>query len=217
MCGRFTNKMTWHEIVELYGLTEGDFRPNLRPRLDIRPTDPVLIVRNREGGGREATFVKWWLVPAWAKEEDHSYSMFNARAESVATRRSFSGPFRHRRCLIPASGFYEWTAAEKGRRKTRFYITTRSGAPLTFAGLWEWNEHLGIESCTIIVTEPNALLARIHNRMPVILAREDWEGWLKEPRKDLLRPAPEEDLMAFPVPSDIRDDDSPDVLAPPVG
>lgn len=108
--------------------------------------------------------------------------------------------------LIPASGFYEWKD-EGDKRKTRYYITTKSGAPLTFAGLWERNDILDVESCTIIVTQPNKMMAEIHNRMPVVLAEDDWESWLAEPREDLLKPAPEDDLIAYPVRSDIKDDD----------
>jgi len=212
MCGRFTNHLTWREIVELYDLTRGDYAPNTRPRSDIWPTDDILILRDR-GEGREAAKVRWWLVPAWAKETSSKYPMFNARAESLATRKSFAGPFRCRRCLIPASGFYEW-ADEGGTRKTRYYITSRTGAPLTFASLWERNERLDLESCAIIVTEANEVMAPIHDRMPVILAPEDWAAWLAEPREDLLRPAPEDDLIAWPVRSDIADDTPPDALVP---
>ena len=214
MCGRYTNLMSWREIVELYRLTEGSFRPNLAPRLDIRPTTDVVIVRQRHDGAREGAMVRWWLVPPWAKELSSEYPMFNARAETVAERKSFAGPFKHRRCLIPASGFYEWKA-EGGKRKTRYYITSKSGAPLTFAGLWERNTNLDIESCTIIVTSPNKTMAAIHNRMPVILAEDDCDAWLTEPHRDLLRPAPDDDLIAYPVPSDIKDEDPPEVLARP--
>jgi putative SOS response-associated peptidase YedK len=214
MCGRFTNLMSWSELVEIYRLTDPDFRPNLRPRLDIRPTDDIVIVRKGEKGGRGAAMAQWWLVPPWVKEESRDFAMFNARADTVDQKKSFAGPFRRRRCLIPASGFYEWKDEGKGKRKTRHYITTKSGAPLTFAGLWELNEHLDLLSCTIIVTEANAVLSPIHNRMPVILADDDWDAWLAEPRKDLLCPAPEDDLVAYAVSSDIRDDDDPEVLAP---
>jgi len=210
MCGRFTNHLTWREIVELYDLTRLDYAPNLRPRSDIRPSDDILILRDR-GKGREAAMVRWWLVPPWAKELSSKYPLFNARAETIATRKSFAGPFRHRRCLIPASGFYEWRD-EGGKRKTRYYVTSKSGAPLTFAGVWERNERLDLESCAIIVTEANEVIAPIHDRMPVILAPEDWAAWLAEPREDLLRPAPESDLIAWPVCSDIADDTPPEAL-----
>lgn len=211
MCGRFTNHLSWSDIVRLYRIASGQPALNLRPRSDIRPTTEVLIVRERNGV-REAAMAMWWLVPPWAKEAGRAYAMFNARAEGIDTKRSFAGPFRTKRCLIPASGFYEWKT--EGKKKTRCYITTKSGAPLTFAGLWERNDHLGVESCTIIVTKPNRLLATIHNRMPVILAEEDWDAWLAQPRKDLLRPAPEDDLVAYPVRNDIKDDDPPEALAP---
>lgn len=139
--------------------------------------------------------------------------MFNARAETVATRRSFAGPFRSRRCLIPASGFYEWRV-EGSRRKMRCYVTSRSAAPLTFAGLWERNARLDLESCAIVVTAANRVMAPIHDRMPAILAPEDRAAWLAAPRENLLRPAPNDDLIAYPVRSDIRDDDPPETPVP---
>lgn len=210
MCGRFTHYLTWSEIVELYRLTLDQPALNLAPRSDIRPTTDILIVRDRDGG-REAAMVRWWLIPPWATEVTSDYAMFNARAETITKRKSFAGAFRHKRCLIPASGFYEWKD-EGGKRKTRYYVTTKSGAPLTFAGIWERNANLDIESCAIIVTRPNSMMAKIHDRMPVILAANEWEAWLAEPREDLLKPAPEDDLIAYPVRSDIKDDDPPDIL-----
>ncbi|WP_026987053.1 SOS response-associated peptidase [Fodinicurvata fenggangensis] len=215
MCGRFTQHFTWKELVELYNLTRLDNAPNLQPRSDIRPTTDIVIVREKDED-REAATVRWWLVPPWAKELSQKYAMFNARAETLTQRKAFAGPFKKRRCLIPASGFYEWKD-EGGPRKTRYYITSKSGQPLTFAGLWEHNPHLELDSCTIIVTEPNALMAEIHDRMPVILPPEAHDVWLTEPREDLLQPAPDGDLIAYPVAPDIQDDDTVSRLQPPKG
>lgn len=216
MCGRFTNLVSWGELVRRYRLTDTGFRPNLRPRLNICPTDPVMTVRKRDDGTREGAIVMWWLVPPWAKEKAKGYPMFNARSETAADKPAFREAFRRRRCLVPASGFYEWKD-EGGKRKTRYYITTRSGAPLTFAGLWERNERLGVESCTILVCAPNPLMAGIHDRMPVVLREDDWDAWLDAPRQDLLCPALEDDLVAYPVPPDIADDDPPaKIAAPPI-
>lgn len=210
MCGRFENRLSLAEIVALYGLRTVGTVPNLKPRADIRPTETIPAVR-MGAAGRELAMLRWWLVPSWAKEAGSDYPMFNARAETIATRKSFAGPFRHRRCLIPASGFYEWRKDGTGRR-TRFLITAHSGAPLSFAGIWERNEHLGIESCAIITTPANRLMRPIHDRMPAIIDPRDHAAWLEAPRSDLLRPAPEGLLIAFPVRSDIGDDDPPEAL-----
>jgi putative SOS response-associated peptidase YedK len=216
MCGRFTNHMSWREIHDRYvGKWRPPYRPplralNLPPRSDIRPTTDVVIIRTDVEGDREAVSARWSLVPPWAEDLKQTYAMHNARADSIAEKPSFREAFKKRRCLIPASGFYEWKTIDgtgKKAIKVRHYITSKSGEPLTFAGLWEINKQLNVESCTMVCTDPNELMAPIHDRMPVILAESDWESWLAEPRLDLLKPAPVDDLIAYPVRSDIKDDD----------
>jgi len=209
MCGRFTRAMSWRQLHHLSGLI-GSPSPtsNLQPHMDIRPTDPILIVRDRRGT-REIADVRWGLVPpSFDDAMKKKFLNHNARSDKIGVTNWWTKPFNEgRRCLIPASGFYEWRDEGKGKKKTRFYITSKSGEPLTFAGLWEWNEKLKIDSATMICTDPNELMVPIHDRMPVILAESDREAWLAEPRADLLRPAPVDDLIAYPVRSDIKDDD----------
>lgn len=199
MCGRFTNLLSWREIVELYGITNTDFRPNLAPRYNVAPSQDVPIVR----AGRELAVVRWGLIPFWAKDEKIAWRTINARAETVAEKPAFRAAFKARRCLVPASGFYEWQARGKGPKQP-WYITGRDGRPLAFAGLWErWRGPDGtVESCTIIVTQANEFMRRLHDRMPVILDAADFDAWLDPDAGDgraLLRPCPDEWLEAWPV------------------
>lgn len=158
MCGRFTQLHSWSELHDLYSLTDQDFIPNLQPRYNITPSQDVVAIRQSETGNRELVRLRWGLIPSWAKDEKIGYKTINARAETVAEKPSFRAAFRKRRCLIPASGFYEWQAKDKGSPKQPYYITGRDGEPLTFAGLWERWEGADqpVESCTIIVTTANA-------------------------------------------------------------
>ncbi|MDX5361429.1 MAG: SOS response-associated peptidase [Alphaproteobacteria bacterium] len=207
MCGRFTNTMTWAEIRALYNLTSAQAAPNLAPRWNIAPTEKTGIVR-MEGEARAFAQVRWGLVPSWSKGPDSRYSMFNARAETVREKPAFRAAFRARRCLVPATGFYEWQATEHGKQP--YLIQPKDEGPMTFAGLWErWEPEDGgedapdaIESMTILVTEANRLAARIHDRMPVILAAENFETWLTgdpDAAASLLRPWPDGRLKATPV------------------
>ena len=217
MCGRYTNHMSWREIHGRYAGTWQGAALNVQARSDIRPTTNVVIIRESDGQ-REPVSVRWGLIPHWAKDAKGPL-LHNARSDSVAVKPSFRHSFKHRRCLIPASGFYEWHTEGEGRKaiKTRYYITTKSGEPLTFAGIWDSNAALGVQSCAMITTGPNALMVPIHDRMPVILASSDWAAWLAAPRGDLLRPAPEDDLIAYPVRRDIADEDSRESIMPTAG
>jgi len=199
MCGRFTNLLSWREIVELYEITNTDFRPNLAPRYNVAPSQNVPIVK----AGRELAVARWGLIPFWAKDAKIGYRTINARAETVTEKPAFRNAFNARRCLVPASGFYEWQARES-ESKQPWYIRGRDGAPLTFAGLWErWQGPDGtVESCTIIVTEANARMRRLHHRMPVILDAADFDAWLDPAAVDgqtLLRPCFDDLLEAWPV------------------
>lgn len=168
MCGRFTLRVPAAELVEIFRLLR---RPDVQPRYNIAPTQPVAVVR-RIDRGRELSMLRWGLVPSWAKDPKIGARMINARAETVATKPAFRTALRRRRCLVPADGFYEW-AKSAGGTKQPHYITRRDGRPFAFAGLWEsWDGPDGssIESCTIVTTEANDLVGRIHDRMPVILS-----------------------------------------------
>jgi putative SOS response-associated peptidase YedK len=150
--------------------------------------------------------LRWGLIPSWAKDPKIGNQCINAKAETVAEKPSFRSAFKKRRCLVIATGFYEWQV--QGRAKQPIWIGLRSKRPFAFAGLWEqWKPPEGepLETCTIITTEPNDLMAPIHNRMPVILSPASYDQWLDlsfqqiEPLKALLRPYPSEELTAYPV------------------
>lgn len=204
MCGRFTHMYTWKEIHDLSTLTT---RPmDLGRSFNVAPTQESPVVRAEESG-RRLDLLRWGLVPSWAKELAIGNSLINARAETVATKPAFRAAFKSRRCLVPASGFFEWTKLEGGKRKQPFYIRLASEEPMFFAGLWEkWAPPEGeaVETYTIITTRPNALTEQYHDRMPVILDPSDFGTWLdpKAPTDsvaELLRPCPPELLMAYPV------------------
>jgi len=182
MCGRFLLKSPLVELQGAFGFAE---RLNLEPRFNIAPAQTVAIVRLRANGdGRELALVRWGLVPAWAKEPAIGGKMINARAEGIAAKPAFRAAFRQRRALVLADGFYEWRKVE-GSRKQPMLIRRRDHAPFAFAGLWEvWRGPDGpLETCTIVTTAANALLAPIHDRMPVILDPADHEAWLDPARR----------------------------------
>ncbi|MCB9136848.1 MAG: SOS response-associated peptidase [Caldilineaceae bacterium] len=207
MCGRFTLHTPADALATLFDLPEA---PALAPRYNIAPTQPVAIVRpNAAATGREWALTLWGLIPSWSKDPSFGARLINARSETVAEKPSFRAAFKRRRCLIPADGFYEWQKA--GKRKQPYYMGMDDGAPFAFAGLWEaWQGPDGgeLQSCTILTTTPNELLEPIHNRMPVILAPEDYDDWLdhasEHPRdldrlQHLMRPFPAEKMRAYPV------------------
>jgi len=204
MCGRFTAKMTWEEIVRLFRITRDQAPRNVQPRYNICPTDPVEVVVGN--GERRLAPMRWGLIPNWWGKplKEMKVTTFNARAETVAEKPMFRESFERRRCLIPASGYYEWKKTPNGRQP--YYFTRRDGQPLTFAGLWDqWHEKpVGtiITSCTMVVTVPNGFVVDIHDRMPVILEAKDFEQWEKGSAKDaaaLMKPADDDVLQRWPV------------------
>ena len=204
MCGRFTLTDPDPEIAVQFGLPQ---IPDMPPRYNIAPTQPVAAVRVRpEGQIRELVMLHWGLIPFWAKDPNIGARMINARSETASQKPSFRAAFRRRRCLVIADGFYEWQ--KQNGTKQPFFIHLDDGRPFAFAGLWEhWQAPDGgeIESCTLLTTEPNALLRPLHNRMPVILNPTDYELWLdpqvQEPERiqPLLRPYPAREMDAYPV------------------
>jgi putative SOS response-associated peptidase YedK len=203
MCGRFT---LWVQFGDLLKAFPGiEFPEALPPRYNIAPTQAVVAIPN--DGERRAALFQWGLVPFWAKDPSIGSRMINARAETAAEKPSFRAAYRRRRCLILADGFYEWRSEPDSRTKTPMYIRLASGEPFAFAGLWEvWRpDDTPLLSCTILTTEPNALVAPIHNRMPVILPPQAYDRWLDpgEVRSgamdDLLVPYPSEAMTATPV------------------
>jgi putative SOS response-associated peptidase YedK len=213
MCGRFTNRLTWRELVALYRLTV-PVTPerNLPARYNICPTQTIDAVVERDGK-RELVPMRWGLVPSWWKKTLKELpSTFNARAETVAAKPMFRAAFKRSRCLIPASGYFEWANTPKGKKP--FYYTAADGAPLTIAGLWdEWknpetNEPL--KSCTMIITSANTLAAKVHDRMPVLLQPNDFDPWLAGlAGVELLNPAPDNYLQVWPVSTRVKSSRAP--------
>ena len=204
MCGRFTLTADINKIQQSFPGVE--LPPEMPARFNISPSQPVAVIPN-DGKNRLDYFV-WGLIPSWAKDPSIGNRMINARAETLIEKPAYRAAFRRRRCLVLADGFYEWRMEADGKRKTPMYIRMTDGKPFAFAGLWEnWNSPDGsqILSCTIITTNPNALMAGIHNRMPVILSKDAYPTWLETDEQDphrletLLNPYPEARMMAFPV------------------
>jgi putative SOS response-associated peptidase YedK len=204
MCGRFTVKATWAELVALYRLTMEAPPHNLRPRYNVCPTDPVDVLTAAEGKPELVT-MRWGLVPWWWSKplKDLRMATFNARAETVETKPVFRDAFKRSRCLIPMSGYYEWQNTAGGKQP--WYFTAADGSRLlTAAGLWdEWkNRETGerLKSCTMIVGEPNGFAAEIHDRMPVFLTAEQFAPWLSgEAGAEFLKPVPNYYLQRWPV------------------
>ncbi len=179
MCGRFTHLFTWEELHRLYNLTN-PLTPNLKSSWNIAPTQDAGVVLP-EGDGRIYRTMRWGLVPLWANDLKIGNQAINARIETAAEKPLFRSAWKSCRCLIPASGFYEWREiAVPGKSrpaKMPFYIARNDGQPLTFAGLWErWKD--GTLSFTILTTEACAGIHDLHTRMPVMLAPQSFEPWL---------------------------------------
>jgi putative SOS response-associated peptidase YedK len=227
VCGRFTLTADPDELRRVFSglnlpqaITDTQ---NITPRYNIAPTQPVMVIAN-DGRDRFDHYL-WGLIPSWAKDPEIGNRMINARAETLAEKPAFRSAFRRRRCLIPASGFYEWKQEAGRKGKTPMYIKLKSGESFAFAGLWEsWNSPDGsnILSCTIITTTPNELMQSIHNRMPVILPPEAYGLWLT-PRdlpaaqlQPLLKPYPAEEMTAYPVSTLVNSpvNDVPECIAP---
>ncbi|HZQ29121.1 MAG TPA: SOS response-associated peptidase [Acidimicrobiales bacterium] len=218
MCGRFVaatppGVLAETFLVEEVRLGEG---AEAEPSYNVAPTDDVLAVALSREGVRQLGTFHWGLVPGWAKDTSIGNRMINLRAETVKEKASFRKTLQRRRCIIPADGFYEWKSMGKGRPRQPFLIRAKDGRPLALAGLWEvWKDRdqqdaEWLKSCTIITTEPNELLAPIHDRMPVVLAPEAWDAWLDPKNEDvgaleaLLVPAADDLLELFPVSTEVN-------------
>jgi putative SOS response-associated peptidase YedK len=225
MCGRYGLTRPEKLRRETFGL---DALPQLDRRWNIAPTQAVAAVLARDGR-RTLELLHWGLVPPWAEDPAIGNRMINARGETITERPAYRSAFRHRRCLLPADVFYEWQAAHglKSRLRQPYAIRRRDGAPFALAGVWEEWRPKGegeestepLRSCAIVTTTPNAVMAPIHDRMPVIIAPEDYDVWLdpETPLKEaagFLRPAPEEWLEAYAISTYVNDPrhDEPQVL-----
>jgi len=202
MCGRYAQRTDPKQLAKVFGVAEV---PEVEPRYNIAPTQDIVAVQ-QTADDREMTFYKWGLVPSWAKDTSIGARLINARSETVTEKPAFRQAFKHRRCIIPADGFYEWQ--QTGGRKQPFFFRMRDESPFGFAGLWERWEGSGsqaINSCAILTTEANEVLRPVHDRMPVILHPDDYELWLEGGEREqallreLLRPYPAEEMAGYPV------------------
>ena len=209
MCGRYTNRFTWKELHERLDLIGTPL--NLRPRYNVAPSQDVAVARVAEGG-RSLAMLRWGLIPGWARDPTIGHKLINARSETAAEKPSFRSAYRHRRCLIPADGFYEWQ--RRGGARQPWLFGLRDGTPMIFAGLWErWTVPEGaaltgslaerspgdaVETCTILTTAANETVAPVHGRMPVILAPDAWDAWLAGEQVPL-GPYPADAMTAHPV------------------
>ena len=219
MCGRFALATEKHLLEMLYQL---ELRDDLLPAYNITPSQNIIACRiSPEHGKRELVTLKWGLVPFWAEDESIGSRMINARLETAAEKPSYRDAFKKRRLLIPVSGFYEWKS-EDGVKQP-FYIKRKDGQLFSLAGLWErWNKRSEpFESCSILTTEPNDLIAKLHNRMPLIISQEFYERWLDpavegSALQELLTPYPADELTFYPVSRLVNSpaNNSPELLKP---
>ncbi len=203
MCGRYARKSAQELLAEWFEIDLEQMR--WAPTWNAAPQSFQPVVRlGSESGRREAALLRWGLVPSWAKDARIGLNTINARAEEVESKPAFRSALKKRRCLVPADAFYEWQLTGAKTRRP-FAIVLQSGEPYAFAGLWEsWQPPHGapLESFTIITTAPNSLIEPIHNRMPVIVAPNEYERWLDPtapPPLDLLRPYPAGEMLSWPV------------------
>ncbi len=178
MCGRFAINTSKSALLELYRLMGMDRFEDFAPRFNIAPTQELFAVR-QGAAGRELVKLRWGLIPAWAKDASMAAKLINARSETVAVKPTFRDAFKKRRCLVPATGFYEWERS--GRKKIPYLFGMRDGRLLSFAGLWErWQSPEGkdVETCSLLTTGTNELMAPIHDRTPVIIPPEHFDRWL---------------------------------------
>jgi putative SOS response-associated peptidase YedK len=204
MCGRFTLIQTAEAIQDTFDIGNA---PDLQPRYNIAPTQEVVtVLHDTDNDLRVAKLLRWGLIPSWSKDPSIATKLINARSETVAEKPSFRSAFKKRRCLIVADGFYEWQRTEGKKQPFRFQLQDKQ--PFGFAGLWEqWQSPSGeeIDTCTILTTAANELMAPIHDRMPVILKPEDYDLWLDPQAQDpkmlqpLLQPFSTEAMTAYPV------------------
>lgn len=198
MCGRFTDQYSWNELHELYGLSDKPPKSNFPARYNVAPTQTSFVVREINDV-RELAELRWGLLPKWAKALGDGARMINARSETVAEKPAYRSPFKLRPCLVVVDGFYEWQKVKDGKQP--YYITTRDNASFAFAGLWEPKSLAEQDTFTILTCTPNKLCATVHDRMPVMLAPDDFAGWLSTPeeRAKLLKPFPDDQMELWPV------------------
>lgn len=221
MCGRFALAHPPAILQEWYSAA---FMPAFSAHYNIAPGSNIVAVRSTEEGC-SGTLMRWGFIPAWAKDPGTMPMLHNARGETVAKKPMFRQAFRRRRCLIPASGFYEWKQVPDQKSRQPFYISYKDGSPMSFAGFWETSraeDGTRIDTCIIITTNANEVLEPIYHRMPVVLEREAWDTWLSpEPVTDellmeLIAPSGAEKMQAWGVAHAVNKiaNDSPALLYP---
>jgi putative SOS response-associated peptidase YedK len=221
MCGRFTDMFTWEEIYRYYSLI-GETPTNWGPSFNVCPTDQVGVVVQREGGTRGFERMRWSLVPRWwskTLKESTRLATFNARAETVRTKPFFRDAFKTGRCLMPVSGYYEWHYTNPDDKKEKpqpWYFTRRDGNLMTIAALCEtWRdraENQTVRSSTMIITEPNAFVAEVHDRMPVVLEPHQFDQGIMGSQDEaaaLMKPAAKDVLQKWPVSKRINSSKAP--------
>ncbi|MFW8593373.1 SOS response-associated peptidase [Cribrihabitans neustonicus] len=207
MCGRFAVTLPSDAMAQLFAAQPANDLPKV-PQYNVCPTTQVHAVRPGEDS-RRLVSMRWGFLPHWYKTENGGPLLINARAETVAEKPAFRAACRSRRCLVPATGFYEWTKDEQGARLP-WYITRRDGAPIAFAGIWQsWEARSpeataggAVDTCAIITTAANSTMKAIHHRMPLVLEPEDWPLWLGEEGRGaakLMQPGAEDVLEFYRV------------------
>jgi putative SOS response-associated peptidase YedK len=202
MCGRFTLRSRLNEWLQSYSV---ETQLEWEPRFNMAPSQSIVVIRNDSGDRRELAMLRWGLIPSWANDAKIGNQLINARAETLIAKPSFNQALKSRRCLVLADGFYEWK--KSGKNREPYFIHMADERPFVFAGLWErWSKSSpAVESCTIITTTPNALVADIHDRMPVILPATAAMRWLDPHEQDidrltsLLVPYTDGPMVAYPV------------------
>lgn len=218
MCGRFVMTTPDEAIAALFGAVMSNDLPPV-PRYNVCPTNPVAVI-TAEAGARRLRAMRWGFLPTWYKTPTDGPLLINARADTIATKPAFRTAARTRRCLIPASGFYEWSAGETGERLP-WYIARADGQPLAFAGIWQRWEHEGqaADTCAIVTTEAGTAMEAVHDREPVTVERADWPLWLGEAGTGaaaLMHAAPERTWIIYRVDPKVNSNraEGPGLIAP---
>ena len=221
MCGRFS-LTDIDSIFSRFGvIISKDINKKITPHYNIAPTQKIPVIYKDKNQENIIEFMRWGLVPYWAKDPKIGYKMINARAETLTQKPSFKHLLKSKRCLVPSSGFYEWKRIDK--RKVPYYIGIKNSRIFSFAGLYDnWKDSVGneLKTFTIITTNSNNTLKPIHNRMPVILEREFEEDWLDvkthdfDSLKQMLKPYPDDNMIAYAVSTEVNNpsNDNPELI-----
>lgn len=206
MCGRIANTLPHDAMARLFSAVPANDLPDV-PNYNICPTDTLAVVTSEEGT-RRLRPMRWGLLPPWYKTTSDRPLLINARAETVAAKRTFAEAVRERRCLIPASGFYEWSKSPEGDRLP-WFVSRADGEPLVLAGLWQDWERNGerLTTCAVVTTAANDTMGNVHTRMPVVIEPADWPLWLGEAGHGaavLMHAAPEEALRLYRVDREVN-------------